>query len=486
MRDYRWAVLLVCLVLVAALVGCGGAQPVRQARSSSMTGDMGGGGLGSPAAGGGSARTGAGASAVAVDESDYNGHKSFTLKNGLVTVVVVPELGGRVMEYKLGAQPLLWANAEELNRPAGTASASGRDWRNWGGYKVWPAPQDKWGGPPDPEGSRLDSGVYTGSTQLAEAGAQAVTVESPPDPQVTGLQLKRICKAYPGTTRLTVEQTMTNVSEKPVTWSVWDVTQVPGSLEGGGKASREARVYFPLANNSRFDNGFKSLRNSGGSQWKPDIAPGIMGVEYQGAEGKIGADSTAGWVAYADEKHQYVYVKRFKLDLAAQYPDGGCSVEVYTSAGLPYLEVEVLSPLTTLQPGESYTFTEDWFAARCPGPVVDCTNVGAISIPLEARASDKDLRVTGKLGVFAPGQLQIVLAGKDGQALQTVEGPKVSPSEVVTLDQKVPMTEGCEQVQLALMGADKTPIGQVATAAVQVSRSKAAEGAKPAPKPAEG
>ncbi len=468
----RWTLLALCV----ALAGCGGVQPIRQSRSTGMGSNLGAAGtLGTPSPGVlGGHRAGPGG--VTTEEGDYYGRPCLKLSNGLVTVVVVPDLGGRVMEYKLGGHPFLWVNVPQIS--AFDESAGAGTWQNWGGYKVWPAPQDQWNGPPDPEGSQLDSGKYTGAFGPADNGAQAIVVESPPDPDVTGLKYRRVVKCYPGTSRVTVEQTMTNVGKQPVTWSLWDVTQVPGALEQDTKFSREARIYFPLAEKSRFDHGFTTLLNGGDAQWKPDADTGIMMVEYQGVQGKIGADSTAGWVAYVDDKHDYTYVKRFSVDANAEYPDGGCTVEVFTSGDLPYMEVEVLSPLVTLQPGESSTFTEDWYAARCPGPIVDCTEVGAISVPVKARSSGKDVRVTGKLGVFTPGQLQLVLVGRDGRVLKTQAGPKVSPEEVVTLDQKLPLPDGCEEVRVALLGSDNAPAGRLAVATVQQARNEMAEGTR--------
>jgi hypothetical protein len=53
-----------------------------------------------------------------------------------------------------------------------------------------------------------------------------------------------------------------------------------------------------------------------------------------------------------------------------EYPDEGCSVEVYTnSKDLPYLEMEVLSPLVTLKPGEEYSTWEEWYVKVLSNPV---------------------------------------------------------------------------------------------------------------------
>jgi len=59
------------------------------------------------------------ASQVSVYEDDYHGWRALFMKNGLVTVVAVPAIGGRIMEYKLGSHPFLWVNEAELKGEAG-------------------------------------------------------------------------------------------------------------------------------------------------------------------------------------------------------------------------------------------------------------------------------------------------------------------------------------------------------------------------------
>ncbi|MGL4554687.1 MAG: hypothetical protein ACRC33_26270, partial [Gemmataceae bacterium] len=46
----------------------------------------------------------------------------------------------------------------------------------------------------------------------------------------------------------------------------------------------------------------------------------------------------------------------------AAYPDRGCNVETFTDADM--LEMETLSPLVTLAPGEAVTHAEAWSLHR--------------------------------------------------------------------------------------------------------------------------
>jgi hypothetical protein len=75
---------------------------------------------------------------------------------------------------------------------------------------------------------------------------------------------------------------------------------------------------------------------------------------------KVGIMVPDGWAAYARDGH--LFVKRFLYVPGAQYPDWGCSVEVFTNAD--FLEVETLAPLVQLAPGASVEHVEDWHLFR--------------------------------------------------------------------------------------------------------------------------
>ncbi len=53
-----------------------------------------------------------------------------------------------------------------------------------------------------------------------------------------------------------------------------------------------------------------------------------------------------------------LFLKRFPNEATGQYPDGGATMEVYSSH--EFLELEHLGPLKTIAPGEEITFEENW------------------------------------------------------------------------------------------------------------------------------
>lgn len=456
-RSFSLAI--VSALLLYLLVGCGGG--VQQAQPRRTTPSI---------TGGYEERGGALAVRPAEQsqalEADYYGHQALRLFNGLVTVTAVPEFGGRVMEYKLGDKDLLWANLAEVQASRTLAARPGgeREWRNWGGYKVWPAPQERWGGPPDPPGSSLDGGRWVGRVTKPRGEVVEVELTSPPDASVTGLQITRRLRLFVNSTRLQVTETFKNVSARQIEWSIWDVTQVPGALSPGEKFSEQARIYFPLNPESRFAGGYRTILDKPSSQWR--VENGLLEVIYRRETGKIGADSVGGWIAYVDGQSSFTYAKRFDVTPGGNYPDGGCTVEVYTSGELPYMEVEVLSPLHRLAPGESASFTQSWYATRLSGPVRKVTDEAAFRDHLALKCEGDKVVVGGTLGVFAPGKLSVVVVDDADRPVGRAVEIQVSPATMVKLAQSVPLAAGAKAVRVSLepMGGQAVQIGNFAVA----------------------
>jgi hypothetical protein len=77
---------------------------------------------------------------------------------------------------------------------------------------------------------------------------------------------------------------------------------------------------------------------------------------------KIGYNCKDGWLTYINDG--IAFIKQFIYDEDAEYPDNGCSIEVYTNKHM--LEAETLSPLEYLKPGDEITHIEMWSAFELP------------------------------------------------------------------------------------------------------------------------
>src|SRR5690606_9267285 len=97
-------------------------------------------------------------------------------------VLITPALGGRMMQIELNGHPYFFNNEALLGAVAEDGETD--KWLNYGGEKIWPAPQgwglpDHWPGPPDPV---LDGGAYEVLEQDSASGKQYLRMRSQADP----------------------------------------------------------------------------------------------------------------------------------------------------------------------------------------------------------------------------------------------------------------------------------------------------------------
>jgi len=283
---------------------------------------------------------------IFLGQENYKGWpNSLVLEKGDTRLVIVPGIGGRIMEFSLRGNNPIWQNPAEY----GKVYPITKVWHNYGGYKTWNAPQAIWQWPPDPF---LDFGKVN-----VEMITNGVRIYGAPSLESGIMFIKEVTLSEERGKARIVER-MRNISGKDVKWSIWDVTQV----------SPPCFIVFPGEKNSKFPEGlyFFDEQSRKSSQWK--IKDGLVIVNYKGETGKIGLDSSSNWMLYL--KDNLAYLKRFPVFPGAEYPDEGCSVEVYTnSIDLPYLEMEILSPLVTLKPGEEYSTWEEWHLWQLSRPV---------------------------------------------------------------------------------------------------------------------
>ena len=89
------------------------------------------------------------------------------------------------------------------------------------------------------------------------------------------------------------------------------------------------------------------------------LGSGLVG-QYQKEAGQIGADSPGPWMAWFKDNLAYVKLFGAVKDFSA-YPDDGCSIELFTSKlELGYLEMEIMGPVVSLQPGAETSMLEEW------------------------------------------------------------------------------------------------------------------------------
>lgn len=349
----------------------------------------------------------------------YKGWKALSLGNGLVESHIVPDLGGRLMQFSLQGYDYLFVNgALESLYPE---RIEGKPWMNFGGEKIWPAPQGwdgegYWPGPPD---HILDEGVYE-----CKIESDLVTLISPVDIR-TGLQIQRSFKVEPGEAAINISAKFTNKSDKDIRWSVWPVCQVAVDE----LAVEQSQAVCPARKDDNGDARYKVLHGlANNPQYMCDEAGNLV-VTYKYIVGKVGTDSAEGWIAYVNRGDGKVLVMNFDVADGADYPDN-TSVQVWTQGegatysrgkvnihksdkkvNPPYMEMEILSPLVRLAPEESYEFRYTISACTIDkGKSLKAASWYGVTVShIHTEQMSDGLHIKGEFGFFKEGILRMVM-----------------------------------------------------------------------------
>ncbi len=300
---------------------------------------------------------------TSISKIDYKGWKGcWELSNSLVKLVVVPQIGGRIMEYSIGGENVLWQNKAELG--VVKHSDLGKKWHNYGGYKAWNAPQQRWRAPD--YDNYYDYAPANVEIICKEEEMFGIRVVTSPISHL-GFRFEREIYLSDRTSRVRLVERMRNVSKCDIEWSIWDVTQV----------NAPCWIVFPLHITNDDPKGWRRLLGPEYPDPHQVTAVGNVGVlKYSGSIDKIGNGSPEGWMVYI--KDQIAYIKQWGVQTVdTVYPDGGCNLEVFTAdkAMGGYVEMEVLGPIVKLKPGETAQLVEDWFLSRLNGNVTDLDDV---------------------------------------------------------------------------------------------------------------
>ncbi len=215
--------------------------------------------------------------AAEVVPADYRGWKTTALRNGLVEVLAVPAAGGRIVQFKLADAEFLWVNPQLAGKdPPPSGLGPDGKWLNYGGDKLWPAPQGwdndrQWPGPPD---AVLDGGPYRcdllgehGSLEPRREVAIRLTSGKARD---TGIQFSRTIRLATGSTHVAFDATMTNIDNKPRRWGIWSHTQLDGGRHDAKGPNAKLVAYCPLNARSQFAKGYSVIF---GPQDNPSFQP---------------------------------------------------------------------------------------------------------------------------------------------------------------------------------------------------------------------
>jgi hypothetical protein len=273
--------------------------------------------------------------------------KTIVLTHGDARAVLSPEAGGRVLEFSRGGKDAMWFDAGEAERLPGQGERSSAGRFDIGPELTTPRHPALWGGD------------WTGEI----TGECSARLTSQPD-EATGVQLTREFElsVAVGVPRLDCKQTIRNISDETKEYCHWGRSFSPG----GGIC------VVPLAGKSRFPSKYAMYEDSAIINVRPEDQEiherdGFLEILAPPRKPKLGFDSQAGWLAYVMPGGG-LFVKRFKVEPDRVYSEAaGLTISVWYPAGAR-IELEPIGPRERLAPGETASFTEEWFLLDMPYP----------------------------------------------------------------------------------------------------------------------
>ncbi len=273
--------------------------------------------------------------------------QAIELKLGKTRAILSPQAGGRVLEFSVDGTDAMYLEEAEKNWQPGKPGAISAGRFDFGPeLTVIPHPK-AWGGEWTAEITKTNSAKLT--SPLEDGGIQLVReFRLVPHDKFVGLSCK---------------QTMTNVSKETREVCHWGRSFSPGGgvcvIPLGDRPSR-----FPSKYAMYEDSAIINVKATDDRIRERD---GFLEILSPPRKPKLGFDTYAGWLGYV-LPNDTLFVKRFPT-----YPDrvyneaAGLTLSVWYPTG-PRIELEPIGPRERLKPGESASFTEDWWLLAHPFP----------------------------------------------------------------------------------------------------------------------
>jgi hypothetical protein len=282
--------------------------------------------------------------------SEYGYDNLIELKNTTTRVVLEPNMGGRVLSYKLHDIEVLYQDPKQAGLHPGRNGNVGRI--AGGRFDIGPAfalPQHK----------TLWQGKWKG--EITGEFSARLTSQIDPD---CGIQLIREFTLDPDNSRLRCRQTIINYNSRPVWAFFWSRT----FAKGGGIA------LAPVPEMGHFPRGYALARPPrGGFDFLPEPEANIRIrdniLEFIGPSSipKSIFNLSEGWMAYLTTE-DILFLKTFPFNPDWRYGDPTQHHASLWFEGTTIIEIEPNGPLEVIPPGGRASFHEDWHLASFPFP----------------------------------------------------------------------------------------------------------------------
>ena len=263
------------------------------------------------------------------------------LSNGTAEIVATLDVGPRLIRFGFEGGPNAFKEFEGMMGRTGD-----KEWNIYGGHRLWHAPEEQ------PRTYVVDNSPVEHEVLEDESG-QFVRLR-PPLEATTGLQKEYDVYLLDGARARVVHRTY-NRNVWGVEFAMWSLSV----MDVGGACVFPLPPRGPHPENLAPGSTLTLWKFTDMSdprwKWLPKYVVLRQDVALDSPQ-KVGAWVPDGWAAYANKEQ--LFVKLFEAHEGEAYPDLNCNFETFTNETM--LEVETLSPLLTIEPGESVEHVEEW------------------------------------------------------------------------------------------------------------------------------
>ena len=319
------------------------------------------------------------AGSVQIEPTTLEGwNHCYRISNGDVELIAVADMGPRILRLGfVGGENVFFIDPQTVGKTGGDS------WNGYGGHRLWIGPEtadityypDNFAVHTQVDGNTL---VLTAPIEVLDATARASMsydeimkhATEPEFRKKLGFQ-KQMEIRMEENGEVTILHRITNCGLQAHSIAAWALTVMnqggicvlpnpPYAPHGPGHWLPE-RAIVTWSYTNMIDPRLKIMNQYMTFRQDPSMKEPL----------KMGFSSTQGWVAYA--LHDQLFVKKLDYFKDRNYPDMGCSVEIFTNASI--MEVESLAPMVTLQSGETTTHRERWFLKKIAPITQDASSI---------------------------------------------------------------------------------------------------------------
>jgi hypothetical protein len=266
-------------------------------------------------------------------EELFAGYECLAITNGTLMLHALKNAGPRITGLQVG-------NGANLMAEVPYSGEKSHEFIPRGGQRLWHAPEDA-------------VRTYVSDNQPVEFKVNSSSVMITQNIEKETCIQKSIEIELPdGQASAKVQYALQNHNLWPVTLAAWPICQMrvggfailPQSTRQSGLLPNRRLVIWPYTD-------IQSKNISIANRYI------FVQARYQDSQkGKLGWLNERGWMGYYLDRTLIIKKAAFNPD--AEYVDFGCSMECYCDER--FLEMETLSPLTTIQPGKTLFYHEEW------------------------------------------------------------------------------------------------------------------------------